>query len=197
MKMKKLIPTALAALMILASAAACSTNSKDVTEEMNVISETEAETADLSEEGQETGDGRPDAPPDNGGEHGAPPDGDVEHGEPGGTPPDGNGGGFGGGSSSSDIDYTASVIIDSEDTQSNKTYTSVTADESAILISTADSVTIGNPTVTKTGDSDGGDNCNFYGLNAAVLLLKGEEHESNTLITMNTWIDAENVADYE
>ena len=173
MKMKKLIPTALAALMILASAAACSTNSKDVTEETNVISETEAETADLSEEGQETGDGRPDAPPDNGGEHGAPPDGDGEHGEPGGTPPDGNGGGFGGGSSSSDIDYTASVIIDSEDTQSNKTYTSATADESAVLISTADSVTIENPAVTKSGDSDGGDNCNFYGLNAAVLAKDG------------------------
>ena len=163
MKMKKLIPTALAALMILASAAACSTNSKDVTEETNVISETEAETADLSEEGQETGDGRPDAPPD----------GDGEHGEPGGTPPDGNGGGFGGGSSSSDIDYTASVIIDSEDTQSNKTYTSATADESAVLISTADSVTIENPAVTKSGDSDGGDNCNFYGLNAAVLAKDG------------------------
>ena len=41
-----------------------------------------------------------------------------------------------------------------------------------MLISTSDEVTITNPTLTKTGDSDGGDNCNFYGLNAG-LLVKG------------------------
>ena len=35
------------------------------------------------------------------------------------------------------------------------------------------------------------------GLNAAVLLLKGEELESNILITTNTWIDASNLADFE
>ena len=37
----------------------------------------------------------------------------------------------------------------------------------------------------------------FRSLNAAVLLLKGETLESNTLITTNTWIDANNLADYE
>ena len=30
---------------------------------------------------------------------------------------------------------------------------------------------IANPTVTKAGDSNGGDNCNFYGLNAALLVM--------------------------
>lgn len=35
------------------------------------------------------------------------------------------------------------------------------------------------------------------GINAAVLLLKGEELETNVLITTNTWIDANNLADYE
>ncbi|MDO4416476.1 MAG: hypothetical protein Q4C20_15495, partial [Erysipelotrichaceae bacterium] len=48
-----------------------------------------------------------------------------------------------------------------------------TADESALLISTDEEVTITNPTVSKTGDSDGGDSCNFYGLNAAVLVKDG------------------------
>ena len=43
-------------------------------------------------------------------------------------------------------------------------------------------VTITDPTVTKTGDSDGGDNCNFYGLNAAVLVKDG----STTTITGGT-----------
>ena len=50
------------------------------------------------------------------------------------------------------------------------------------MISTSDEVTITDPTVTKSGDSDGGDNCNFYGLNAAVLIKDG----STTTITGGT-----------
>ena len=91
-----------------------------------------------------------------------------------GNPPDGQpGGGFGGGSSSADIDYSAAVEVTSAETQKDKTYSSTSADESALLVSTSDAVTITNPTVTKTGDSDGGDNCNFYGLNAALLVMGG------------------------
>ncbi len=110
---------------------------------------------------------------------GEPPSGD----RPDGTPPggfDGMGeppsGGMPGGApdgSSSDLTYMAAVEITSADEQTNGTYASATADESALLVSTADAVTIDNPTVTKTGDSDGGDNCNFYGLNAAVLVKDG------------------------
>ncbi|MBP3747002.1 MAG: hypothetical protein J6I47_06020 [Ruminococcus sp.] len=113
--------------------------------------------------------------------HGDPPDGDRPD-----APPDGNGGGHGGGghggSSSADIDYKGAVEITSSDSQSGQKYSSSTADKSALLISTSDEVTITNPTVTKTGDSDGGDNCNFYGLNAAVLVKDG----SNTTITGGT-----------
>ena len=113
--------------------------------------------------------------------HGDPPDGDRPD-----APPDGNGGGHDGGghggSSSADIDYKGAVEITSSDSQSGQKYSSSTADESALLISTSDEVTITNPTVTKTGDSDGGDNCNFYGLNAAVLVKDG----SNTTITGGT-----------
>ena len=109
----------------------------------------------------------------------------AENGGPGGTPPgdppsgeapSGFGGGMPGGgpgSSSADIDYSAAVEITSADSQSNQTYASATSDESALLISTDADVTIENATVTKTGDSDGGDNCNFYGLNAAVLVKDG------------------------
>lgn len=112
---------------------------------------------------------RPGDPPD-----GNPPDGERPDALPngnggGGTPP---GGGFGG-ESSANIDYTASVEISSADTQAGKTYNSSTADESALLIATSEAVTIESPTVTKSGDSDGGDNCNFYGLNAAVLVKDG------------------------
>ena len=114
----------------------------------------------------------PDAPPDGfgGGPDGTPPgDPPDGNGGPGGTPP----GGFGGPGSSADIEYTGTVEITSADSQSGQTYASTTADESAILISTDADVTITDPTVTKTGDSDGGDNCNFYGLNAAVLVKDG------------------------
>ena len=120
----------------------------------------------------------PGDPPDGMGGPGGTPPGDPPSGM--GTPPDGMGtppGGFGGGgpggSSSADIDYVGAVEIVSADTQKGQTYTSTTADESALLISTSEEVTVEDPTVTKTGDSDGGDNCNFYGLNAAVFVKDG------------------------
>ena len=78
-----------------------------------------------------------------------------------------------GGSSSADLTYTAAVEITASETQADQTYTSDTVDESALIINTDGSVTIENPTVTKTGSSTGGDNCNFYGLNAAVLAMGG------------------------
>ncbi len=115
----------------------------------------------------------PGNPPD-GERPGNPPDGEAP-----GNPPDGEpkggapGGGFGGGSSSADIDYIASTVISSADKESGENYESTTADESALLITTSDEVEITDATVTKTGDSDGGDNCNFYGLNAAVLVKDG------------------------
>ncbi|MBR0426306.1 MAG: hypothetical protein IJK01_09365 [Clostridia bacterium] len=141
----------------------------------------ESESADSSDESDFPG-----TPPDGMGE---PPSGAPE-----GTPPDGFGGGmgeppsggFGGntapGGSTSSFDYSAATEITSADTQENQTYASTTADESALMISTTDAVTITNPTVTKTGDSDGGDNCNFYGLNAAVLAKDG----ANVTITGGT-----------
>ena len=96
------------------------------------------------------------------------------------APPGGPGGP--GGGSSADLTYTAATEISAADTQENQNYASSTADESALLIATADSVTISNPTVSKSGDSDGGDNCNFYGLNAAVLVKDG----ANVTITGGT-----------
>ncbi len=128
-----------------------------------------------------------------GGDMGEPPSGGPGGNPPDGTPPGGFGGGMGeppsggpggapGGSSASDLTYTAAVQIASADAQANETYASTSADENALLISTADAVTIENPTVTKTGDSDGGDSCNFYGLNAAVLVKDG----ANVTITGGT-----------
>ena len=128
----------------------------------------------------------PGEPPE-GGEMGTPPDKPDGNGAPQGNPPDGNGGPGGGpggapGSGSADIDYTGAVEISSGDSQDGQSYASSVVDESALLISTSEEVTITEPTVTKIGDSDGGDNCNFYGLNAAVLVKDG----STTTITGGT-----------
>ena len=134
------------------------------------------------------GDTPPEKPDGNGGPGGTPPEGGIGgtppekpdgNGGPGGTPPekpDGNGGPGGApGGSSADINYSGAVEISSADTQSGQTYDSSASDENALLIDTSDDVTITDPTVTKTGDSDGGDSCNFYGLNAAVLVKDGAQ----------------------
>ena len=125
-----------------------------------------------------------------GGGMGTPPDG-VPGSETG-TPPDGIPGGKGGpgggmpgggpGISRADIDYSGAVEITSADTQENQAYETSAEDQSALLISTAEDVNISNPTVWKSGSSDGGDSCNFYGLNAAVLVKDG----SATTITGGT-----------
>ncbi len=122
----------------------------------------------------------PPEPPE-GGMMGPPPEGG-----PGGTPPEAPPGGFGGGTppggGSANVTYTAAAEIKEAAVQENGTYVSETTDENALLIQTADSVTITSPTVQKTGDSNGGDSCNFYGLNAGVLVMGG----SVTTITGGT-----------
>ena len=137
------------------------------------------------------GNGAPSAPPS--GENGQPPekpDGDMtppggENGQPP-EKPDGEGGGFGGGTppggSTSSFEYAAATEVTEAAELADGTYVSDTADESALIVNTADAVTISNPTVTKTGNSDGGDNCNFYGLNAGLLVMGG----SATTITGGT-----------
>ena len=83
-------------------------------------------------------------------------------------------GGFGGGPGSrqKDIKYTGATTLTAAATETGKAYESSKTDECALLVSTKEAVTISQPTINKTGDSDGGDNCSFYGVNAA-LLVKG------------------------
>jgi len=153
-------------------------------EDHGIENQNENGTSDEGADGQAPdGQGPEGQAPDGQAPNGQAPDGQAPDGQAPGNPPDGQpGGGFGGESTSADIDYTAAVEVTSADNQKDKTYSSTTADESALLISTSDAVTVTNPTVTKTGDSDGGDNCNFYGLNAAVLVKDG----STTTITGGT-----------
>ena len=83
-------------------------------------------------------------------------------------------GGFGGpGSRQKDIKYAGATLLTATSTEAGKTYESSMADECALLISTKDAVAISQPTINKTGNSDGGDNCSFYGVNAALLVKDG------------------------
>ena len=159
--MKQLLALLTAVLMVFSLAACGNSTAND-----SIDTEQTEITADTGEASSDAGSSIPDAPPE-GGPGGPPPDG---QGGPGGTPPGGQGGP---GGSSADIDYSGAVEITSADSQSGQTYQSATADESALLIATSDDVTVTDPTVSKSGDSDGGDSCNFYGLNAAVLVKDG------------------------
>ena len=178
----------LAVTSLVFSVSACSSSAST---DSNDTGNTTEQTEEVTNSGDDSENTESNVPGDFPGEppEGAP-GGTPPEGGPGGTPPDkpdGNGGPGGApggapGGSSTDIDYSGTIEITSADSQSGQTYSSTTADESALLISTSDEVTITNPTVTKTGDSDGGDNCNFYGLNAAVLVKDG----STTTITGGT-----------
>ena len=81
-----------------------------------------------------------------------------------------------------ELSYTAGTKISTAESHSGHSYLSTVADQNALRIDTSDFVSITVPAVSKTGDSDGGDKCSFYGLNAAVLVKGG----STTVIAGGT-----------
>ena len=86
--------------------------------------------------------------------------------------PDGMGRPGGPGSRNTNITYSGATELKAGSTEEGKTYQSSKTDENALLISTKEAVTVSQPSISKTGSSDGGENCSFYGVNAA-LLVKG------------------------
>ena len=163
--MKKIICMLLSVLLIAAVCSGCA-GEPAVSGAAETVTDTKGGTPPAPPEGM----------PPEGGPGGMPPEGG-----PGGTPPEGGPGGMppggGPGGSAADIDYKAVEEIRSAETKNGLRCASSTADESALLISAAGKVSIENLTVTKSGDSDGGDACNFYGLNAAVLVKDGAQAE--------------------
>ena len=91
----------------------------------------------------------------------------MGQGRPGGTGRPG-----GPGSRNTNITYAGATELKAGATETDKTYKSEKTDENALLVSTKEAVAISQPTINKTGSSNGGDNCSFYGVNAA-LLVKG------------------------
>ena len=105
-----------------------------------------------------------------------------------GMSPRGFGGTGGPGSQQKNLKYVGVTTLTAATTETGKTYESNKADESALLISTKEAVSIAQPTISKTGNSDGGDNCSFYGVNAALLVKDGSTTtiKGGTIVTGGT-----------
>ena len=74
---------------------------------------------------------------------------------------------------SSNTSYSAVKEITKDETISKGTYKSTKANENVILATGNNKVTLSNLTITKEGDSDGGDNTSFYGINSAIVAKAG------------------------
>ena len=74
---------------------------------------------------------------------------------------------------SNNTSYSAAKEITSDTTITEGEFTSTNSDENAIMVSGEVTTDISNVTVTKTGDSDGGDNTSFYGTNSGVIAKDG------------------------
>ncbi len=71
------------------------------------------------------------------------------------------------------IEYSASESITSDEDISDKKYESSSIDENAVLVSGNINTSLSNVEINKTGDSDGGDNTSFYGINSAIIAKDG------------------------
>lgn len=71
------------------------------------------------------------------------------------------------------VSYSAKYETLKDYDLSDETYESNTKDENTILVNGDVDVNMNNITVNKSGDSDGGDNTSFYGINSAILAKSG------------------------
>ena len=88
-------------------------------------------------------------------------------------------------SNNSNATYTATKEITESTTIKKGTYKSTNEDENAISISGDIKAKLSNIKVTKTGDSDGGDNTSFYGTNSGIIAKDGANVTLDN-ITVNT-----------
>ena len=78
-----------------------------------------------------------------------------------------------GGQNNSSITYSSQNEI-TDNTEINEgIFSSTNKDENTIMVTGDVDVNISNVTVNKTGNSDGGDNTSFYGINSAILAKSG------------------------
>ena len=71
------------------------------------------------------------------------------------------------------VTYSAVKEINKDEDINSGTYKSTKSDENVISVSGNIKSTLSNITISKTGDSDGGDNTSFYGTNSAIIAKDG------------------------
>ena len=76
-------------------------------------------------------------------------------------------------SSGQTASYTAVKELTEDTTLKSGSYSSESADENVILATGDIKAALSGLTITKTGDSDGGDNSNFYGTNSGIIAKDG------------------------
>ena len=87
---------------------------------------------------------------------------------------------------SSSISYKGVEEITQDKKIDSGNFISTTSDENALLISSDIDVDIENISVSKTGNSDGGDNTSFYGINSGIIAKDGAELTlKNITVTTN------------
>lgn len=97
----------------------------------------------------------------------------------------GNNGGPGG-SNSSSVTYSSIKEISKNEDISSGEYKATTKDQNVISVTGNVNSTISGINVSKTGDSDGGDNTSFYGTNSAIIAKGGANLTiKNATITTN------------
>lgn len=77
------------------------------------------------------------------------------------------------GENSNSIEYSGVEEITEDTTIESGEYLSENADENAILVTGKIKSNLSNITVNKTGDSEGGDNTSFYGINSGIIAKNG------------------------
>lgn len=84
------------------------------------------------------------------------------------------------------ITYSSAKEINSDSEITSGEYTSSTADENAILVTGNITASLKDITISKTGDSNGGDNTSFYGINSGIIAKDGAKLTiKNATITTN------------
>ena len=78
-----------------------------------------------------------------------------------------------GGNNQSSASYSAVKDITSDENITSGEFSSSSTDENTISVSGDITATLSNISVTKTGDSDGGDSTSFYGTNSAIIAKDG------------------------
>ncbi len=100
------------------------------------------------------------------------------------------------GQTQSDINYSSNKKITSSSSITSGSFDSSESDENALLISGSINVSLLNISVSKTGDSNTGDNTSFYGTNSAITAKDGANLKINKINVSTNATGANGVFSY-